>query len=151
MLHYLKNYYHILFIRLVSFKKVIIFVFWLRLGSRISSSVSVKMTFVRSLMMCLTEICVLQTLQTGTSLDIRNPCVIRVSPILRRFMVDSSFRFKLGFSHLKIMLLIWFNLVVWLFHCICSFFFNIGFFWSFWSRCKGGGLMRLCLCQRWQF
>lgn len=97
---------------------------------------SVNMRFVRfcwyswhSVMMCLTVIVVLQASQMGdSSFDIRNPWVIRVYyPILRRFMVVSYFRFRLGVCHLKIVLLIWFNLVVWIFQIFCNFFLTLFF------------------------
>jgi len=43
-------------------------------------------------------------------------------PILGPFIVVSIFRFMLKLSHLKVVLLIRFSLVIWLFHSICHFF-----------------------------
>lgn len=82
--------------------------------------------------------CVLQVSQMvmggggGSSFDIRNPWAILACLILERFIVVSSFRFRLEFSNLKIMLSIWFILVVW-FTIVFAIFFilvNCGVFES---------------------
>ncbi|KAF0754585.1 Uncharacterized protein FWK35_00007386 [Aphis craccivora] len=73
--------------------------------------------------MCLTVRCWPQASQKGSSsLDMRYPWVSLVCPILKRFKAVSSFRLRLELSHLKVVDLIWFNLVFWLFHDKCHFF-----------------------------